>query len=68
MKYDPIIDEQLLGRDPTSKAVINLNTDAYRVHMKTIRDRETINNRLESVENDIKEIKDMFSTILSKLG
>lgn len=60
-------DDPSFGRDPNTGAILNLNSDAYHAHMKSKREKESLQNRVENIERDIQDIKAMFGAILSKL-
>lgn len=68
MNHIQVKDNPNLGRDPINGGIISLNNEAYLAHVKAKQDRKKIETRLDDIENNINEIKSMFSKILDKLG
>jgi hypothetical protein len=64
----PVFDDSSIARDEKSKAIVNVNTDAYISHINKKKARDLVKDRLDSLESDMKDIKTMFSVILDRLG
>lgn len=56
-----------LVRDPKSSAVINNNTQEYEEYMRNYKLRKIKNDRIDSMESDMKNIKSELDEIKSLL-
>lgn len=61
-------DDPSLGRDSNTGAIVNLNKDAYLAHIKAKRERDLLTNRLETVEKNVQDIKEMITILLQRSG
>jgi L-serine deaminase len=62
-------DVEGLVKDPVSGAVLNVNTnklEAYRKQKQLALKASTANDRLDKVENDINDIKQMLQQLLKR--
>jgi len=53
-----------LYRDPKSGAIINCDEHAYNQYMNIIRNRKIQKNEIETIKNDIEEIKDLLKELI----
>ena len=68
MNYIPFQDDPNIGRDPNNGGVVSLNMEAYQAHMRMKSDKKNLEQRLQTIEDDVSDIKSMFAEILKKLG
>lgn len=61
-------DDPSFGRDISTGAILNLNTDAYEAHIRNKKQKDSTIQRIENVEKTVQEIKDMFTILLEKIG
>lgn len=62
-----VVDNTDLVRDPYSKAIINVNTTALQEHRKKkalVTQSYKNSSRIDQLEHDIKDMKEMLSQIL----
>lgn len=57
-----------LVRDPKTSAIINTNSAAIRAAQAKKRQEVENKNRIDTLESDVSEIKDMLKQIVSKLN
>lgn len=65
-KLIPVVDNPDIGRDPVSGAIISTNKVAYVNHMKSKQSKILDRERIESLENDISELKQMIAKLLER--
>lgn len=56
--------EEGLFRDPTSKAIINKNKRAWINHKTRRRSEKLKNEKIESLENDVAELKELVKQLI----
>jgi hypothetical protein len=63
-----------LKRDPVSRAIINVDTDAYMASVMASKNRQVSKKQLEdntndinSIKEEVSEIKDMMKQLLNRL-
>lgn len=56
-----------LYRDSSSGAIINKNTEEYESYMKSYQMRQQQSHRLDKVEDELKEIKNLLNKLIEKL-
>lgn len=67
--YAKVKDHRGLVRDMDSKAVLNVDTQALHEHRrkkKVMTDLMNQSSRIDKIENDVSEIKDMLLQLLKK--
>ena len=70
-RYHKVEDHPDLVRDTKSRAVLNTNVDALRVHKKRrmiSENQEKINDSIDTMQNEINTLKDDVSDIKSMLS
>lgn len=68
-KLAKVIDDSALVRDMDSKAILNTDKNALVNHRRNMRTMQTMVNqteRIDSLQNDINEIKQLLSLLLNK--
>lgn len=68
-KYVPIEGNPSLIKDTESKAILNVNVEAYKAFKKRRdEERKTRNavNEIDNIKKDVNEIKDMLKLLLSR--
>ena len=66
MKKIKIDGDPDLRRDPETNAVINTNNAAYQNYMKAKKKRETSEDELQTLKNEMEEIKSLLKTLINK--
>jgi len=59
--------EPHLRKDPVSGAVVNVSTDEYHKYMKRKEVIKANNNRIDSLESELCEVRDLLRSVLEKL-
>lgn len=69
-KYLKVIDNENLIRDTHSKAILNIDKNAFEAHKekkKLFRQLLDKNKEVDELKQEVKEIKDLLSAIANKL-
>ena len=67
MKYIPVKDDSNIVRDPKSNAILNVNRSAFEAHKKGRERQRQLSNDVETLKDEMGEIKTLLSNILEKL-
>lgn len=59
----PVKDHKGMYRDPASGAIINCDMDGYRVAVNAKKKRKEMNERVELLEKNVKDIKNTLEEI-----
>ena len=62
----PVDGQSNLSRDPNSGAIINTNKSNAKIARENVARIKKERERLETLENDVSEIKDMLKKLLKK--
>jgi len=63
----PVIDNKNLSRDLHSKAILNTNKNAYLKAVKAKKERDAKSDELQTLKNDVAELKSMLKQLLGKV-
>lgn len=68
MTYSKVEGHSNLVRDEKTNAILNTNTNDYNHYIKLKRLKEDSSKRVETLENDVKDIKNDLQEIKTLLG
>jgi DNA topoisomerase VI subunit B len=66
--FTRIENEPHLRKDPASGAVVNVSADNYNKYLQRKRMARKQNERLDSLESDLHEVKDLLRSVLDRLS
>ncbi len=64
----PVKGNPNLYRDENSGAIVNCDNIAYNEYVNSLRNRENQKKEIDSLKNEISEIKDLLKQLLEKNG
>lgn len=68
MKHVKVENDPSYGRDISTGAIVNLNNDAYEAHIRNKKQKQNAQQRIDSLENEVKELKNLLGQLLGKIG
>lgn len=68
MTYHKIKNEPDIIKDTGSGAVININQEAYDNYITAKKKRDMMNNRINNIENELGDIKNLLKQLLNSQG
>lgn len=66
MNYLKVEGKEGLVRDPSTKAIINVNVDEYQKHMAARKAKADSMKRIDKLEADLADIKSMLQQLINK--
>lgn len=66
-KLIPVEEHKNLFRDPTTNAILNLDEEKRLEHRKKVREMREKNQRMERLEHEVVELKELVKTLINKM-